>query len=489
MKVIEVKKDLKYREKIENYEYFENSFHSDVYKKAWQNFKDIYDNYINIENKKKENTNIKEYNDNNLLEQDNENRIIAFVGDRGTGKSSTMFSFAKALSNNNYLKQQDPEISKIIFEQIAIDPSFFEDNENIIELIVAKLFKKLKITISKSNIKDNYNGKRELLVVFEEVYRNIKTIEKKEKFIENDEIVEQISNLASSSKLRDNLLNLFTKFLDFCYPDEIGNKFLLLIIDDFDLNIKHGNEMAEHIRKYLLNIPNLVILVSLNFDDLKDLIDKGNAEILEVILKNKFVTSENISPKSIKYLEKFIPYPRRIFMPEIQRYKDTIKLILDMETEKNIYEVTLNKLLTQELVYINKKQSIQSDIINELSNKIINLINQSKDPKNLKQIYLKEITDFFHTNRINAKNKESFQSKLETILEIKLEEKLLKLIYFKTGLILFENEGRNITLVPNTLRELRNFIFFLIDLEDSNYSKNTSDFEKYILENWVGINV
>jgi hypothetical protein len=503
MTVLEVKRDLRYREKIENYEEFTDSFHSDVYKRAWQIFKEIYDNSLYVDSKRtdpkknnvlnnEETKNKKENNKKNSLEQDNENRIIAFVGERGSGKSSAMNSFAEALTNNDYLKKQGLNIDEIFFEKVPIDPSFFEENENIIELIIAKLFENFKQILNKDDLKDNYHGKRDLLTLFEEVYKNIKTIEKHEKFIENDEIVEQISNLASSSKLKNNLLELFSKYLNFCYPEETGKKFLLFVIDDFDLNIKHGNEMAEHIRKYLLHIPNVIVLVSLNMEDLKELIDRGNAGILEVLLKHAFLTYEDVAPKSFKYLEKFIPYPRRIFMPEIQRYKNIINLKLDEEIEKEIAKIGLNDLLIKEFLFTLltiKEESAVKDhkILKDFSESIIGEI---ENLKNFKEICELKIDIFLNENRnFKLKDKERFLESIDSLSNIKLEEKLLILIYLKTGLLLFKNEGRNITLVPSTLREFRNFILFLIDLENENYSKNTNEFEKYLLENWIEKNV
>ena len=93
-----IKLGQEYKIRVEEISEFESSFFNGVYEKAKQNVLAI------IENKVIDNTNKSEY------ENDDEyNNIIAFVSERGTGKSSSMVSFSKALTEmitgRNYLQK------------------------------------------------------------------------------------------------------------------------------------------------------------------------------------------------------------------------------------------------------------------------------------------------------------------------------------------------------------------------------------------------
>ena len=75
--------DSEYKIKIEKGNEFNNSIFADVYRQARQNVADIL-SHSNDDNK-----------------HDSYNNIIAFTGERGKGKSSTMISFLNSLVNKN----------------------------------------------------------------------------------------------------------------------------------------------------------------------------------------------------------------------------------------------------------------------------------------------------------------------------------------------------------------------------------------------------
>mgnify|MGYP000493059334 CR=1 FL=1 len=79
-----------------------------------------------------------------------ENNIIAFCGDRGEGKSSVMMTFINALSNKDAWNQ-DPifssceHVKRTAFSRpVFIDPSTFDHVHNILEVVVARLYRELE---------------------------------------------------------------------------------------------------------------------------------------------------------------------------------------------------------------------------------------------------------------------------------------------------------------------------------------------------------
>ncbi|MCT4643661.1 MAG: hypothetical protein N4A74_01645 [Carboxylicivirga sp.] len=363
-----------YKIKIEKPEELNNSFFRDIYLKAAQATNDIVkESKENLDKREKV-----------FLDQHQEyNNIIAFVGERGTGKSSAMITFAEALLAINESKKNElfigDELSllrKQHYEALeVIDPSLFEKGENIFEVVLAQMFSKFE-----RYLKDNRNDhkpdeKRKVLELFEKVYQNLQTIRKNgDKY--DGEALETLSKLACGANLRQNFRELIKLFLKYIAPEN-QSSFLIIPIDDFDLNVSAVTEMTEQIRKYLM-IPNVVILMAANLDQLGEAIYKKCALDFHFLKKQNALKED---PKSIaeRYISKLIPERRRIFLPAIR--------------------IESNVLL---LDYNNKVDTIQKLILDE--------------------------------------------------------------IYLKTGIILTSNSAEPHLIIPESIRELKYFLSFLVTL-------------------------
>lgn len=154
-KTIEIRDNEELKIKIEKLEEFDNSIFANVYKRATESTVGI----VNNENK----------------EHKDQNNIIAFVGARGTGKSSAMISFANALKNKKEgdIDKYEPfkDLKNWNFSEIdTIDPSMLENNESIFEIIIAKMFAKFKTHVENQNIDTDLDDKRDLLRSFQNEY-------------------------------------------------------------------------------------------------------------------------------------------------------------------------------------------------------------------------------------------------------------------------------------------------------------------------------
>ena len=82
--------------------------------------------------------------DNRVSPEESPNNIIAFVGERGSGKTSCMSSVAELLAPEKLheIKSKYTAIEKHQFENIGIiDPSYFDQTHNIVAMVVARLYK------------------------------------------------------------------------------------------------------------------------------------------------------------------------------------------------------------------------------------------------------------------------------------------------------------------------------------------------------------
>lgn len=244
------------------------------------------------------------------------NNIIAFVGERGTGKTSCMISFAESLKKLDEVKGVEKEcfekLKKNKGEYIltdVIDPSLLAENSNILEIVLANMFKSFKEEVG--NKIDKQDKKREVLTAFTEVYDNLKTIYSSKEVLFKNDGIDALLKLSASSDLKKNMTKLVEKYLEFIVDDNEKEKTLIIQVDDIDLNTKHAYEMVEQIRKYLI-IPNVIILMAVKLDQLSDIIKQNYLVEYKESLEREEVSTEEVSNMVERYLEKLIPEERRI---------------------------------------------------------------------------------------------------------------------------------------------------------------------------------
>lgn len=132
------------------------------------------------------------------------NNIISFCGDRGTGKTSCMMSF----------KSQCERDFKDCFFLKEIDPSFFDDTHNIIELVVGSLYS----VLSSRRKEDEYDdSKRDDLVrQFNKVMIYLKYLAKPEDKEHYYDGLQELEALSVGLSLQDSIQELFSIFFEVC---------------------------------------------------------------------------------------------------------------------------------------------------------------------------------------------------------------------------------------------------------------------------------
>ena len=72
----------------------------------------------------------------NFSEQPVDNNIISFLGERGSGKTSCLYSIKEIFSHPKY----NVDFSKDTEFLNIIDPSFFDEHHNILEIFIGELY-------------------------------------------------------------------------------------------------------------------------------------------------------------------------------------------------------------------------------------------------------------------------------------------------------------------------------------------------------------
>lgn len=290
-----------YKIKIEEAKNFDTSIFKEVYEEALKNV-------VEIVNQSSKNG-----------EYDDFNNIIAFTGERGKGKSSSMISFRNVLVSNvdNKKEWKSLKNSSVLgtkFAQIDIvDPSLFRGEESLFEIILAQMFQKFQLEINETNCKLNDDDRRNIIKQFQEVFENLQIIKADRKDLYKKDSIEVLSRLATSSNLRDCFRKLVITYLEKFEKFGKDEGFLVIAIDDFDLNISGTYEMLEDIRQFLIQ-SNIIILIACKLEQLQ--------EVVELYYKDKKIT---INPefKAKKYIDKMIPFGRRLLLPDLKVLSNT----------------------------------------------------------------------------------------------------------------------------------------------------------------------
>lgn len=318
------------------------------------------------------------------------NNIVSFCGDRGTGKTSCMMSF----KNQCEIENSDCYFLK------EIDPSFFDDTHNIIELTVGNMYSVM--TSAQSNDDYNEEVRDNLVCQFNKVMIYMKYLAKPEDKEHYYDGLQELEALSVGMSLQESIEILIGLFLEY-----VRKEFLVITIDDLDLNIQGAYLMSEHIRKYLTNKKS-IILLGVKIEQLIDAVQRNLEHIQQVDCKESH-------DMAVKYVTKLIPVSSRINMPLLEDYCD------------------------YELSYTYKNVNGESQ------------------------------TDEYHS----------------------VKEAVTHSIFWRTGYLFYNSQGRSSQVVPKSLRSLRQLVHMLygMPLHDKNspetHKQNQRQFKQYFFNTWT----
>ena len=267
------------------------------------------------------------------------NTAIAFVGGRGTGKSSAMQSFS------NYL-QIGPKTGDGVWQGCTdalpkfvalptIDSSQISKNETVIGRMSAAMlagFRKEQKSLSLEN-------KQEFLSCAKEVNELAVLLQTGEWFKCGDKLLTNTERICgmkfSVRKLVNSYLNIVCK----------GNAYLIITIDDLDMGIQSAYSIMEEIRQYL-SIPHVVVLVSID-ETLLDAVVRSSINDFMKVSKPDDDHKLLVKDLSYRYLEKLFPVSRRHHTPRL-----TSKQLCEWESKGFVDDAPLKEELGGKPLYV-----------------------------------------------------------------------------------------------------------------------------------------
>lgn len=278
--------------------------------------------------------------------------IIAFTGGRGTGKTSTMLSYMEFLKDyyrhahseeektkmgDLYFRNMNNEkVKELMFTGLEhIDASLLGSrSDDVLRNILPKMLKKWhdeeRRSYRDSGIvrdEDYAYKKRHIQMLFNNVYKSLRDLNSSKDILEsdNDMFMETLENLSLTWNLRQSFQELVEAYLDIMeYPGSKGkihlnNHFLVISLDDLDMNIEHGFELLEEVRKYLM-VPNVIVLLTASYSQLEMLCVEHYTRAFKKTKKYKR-TKEYIERLAKEYLEKILPVHCQVAMEPVHGWK------------------------------------------------------------------------------------------------------------------------------------------------------------------------
>lgn len=307
---------------------FDNSLFRRVYKRAYS----IVQENVNIQLEKD-----RMHHDN----EENIDNVITFMGRRGTGKSSAMHSFMKALLDNDNAKDSGMLKDYTVYntERIGeetirfigidwIDASLLEQGENIFEAILAKMLNELL----KNNTEQRHDSRsyemKNLYNEFASIYK--KHLNLKQRILNDnysmESAVADLRDLSRSSDIRGKFQELIKRYIhieSYCGDEYRMEKkhetFLVVAIDDIDMNIDSGFEILEKLQRYL-KVERLIILIAVNYEQMRLCCEKHFAKVFDnndIYERDK--RKEYVGLLADQYLEKALPSYARVYLPSLKK--------------------------------------------------------------------------------------------------------------------------------------------------------------------------
>lgn len=292
-----------YVEKIEN-EKNEHLYFEQEYKDARKLIKEI----VDVQGTKNDNREQRKDKKNKIKKYGCNNRIL-FTGQRGCGKTSVMRSLAEYLSSedNPEFRPKDDKDKEydVKFSCLPmVDPSHFDNNNNILLTVITSMFSEAKRRMKED--REDVFGREELLKQFEKVFKSLDSIKSEL----SSYTLESLNRKSDAEDLREKMNKLVDRYLH--YQGCGDESRLILLIDDIDMSVSYAPEMLEQLRKYL-ELDNLIILMSANLGQLSNEMREKYSSAFQYTLKDSNqALSIDVEDLATKYLLKLFPTSRRV---------------------------------------------------------------------------------------------------------------------------------------------------------------------------------
>ena len=273
-----------------------------------------------------------------------------------------MISFSTALANMHNINELNPAIKDSFWDESIrnsrflvlepIDPTTLEQTDSIIRTIISRMFQQFsEKSFQGYRNQDKRESQQRLLQLFQTCFRLADQQKDTERHNEDYDDLQRLTELGDSSNFKKELNRLIYSYLAFMLDDETtsykhsnASRFLIIQIDDADMNTTNAYEVVEDVRKYCV-LPNVIILFATDMSLLEQTVEHYFVKSFDTIIYGGLdgdrvskhtakISRERCHKTAISYLEKLIPGLHRINLPDIdaELRNSMRKVYLNFET-------------------------------------------------------------------------------------------------------------------------------------------------------------
>lgn len=269
---------------------------------------------------------------------------VPFIGDRGSGKSSMMYSVLRRLDNYNHCAEDDEpterktqrafwlgeENDTVRFVALdMIDANVMKRTEDLVEIILSRLLALLE-ELDNSGRYDL----RELYRKLSELYKSMHNLYWQDSFRAEEAGIVGLKRLADSQRAIRSFQEFVAQLLQWLGSNVYhqNSVYLVIAVDDLDMyqgskNEKEGDkfQLLQQIYDYL-RIPGVIVLMTFNENILRQNCLSHFRKLYlgtERYAEETPAEQDQIDSLARQFLFKLFPQERRIYLPDFQRMDST----------------------------------------------------------------------------------------------------------------------------------------------------------------------
>lgn len=297
--------------------------------------------------------------------------VFTFFGKRGTGKTTAMNEFCEILSKLEYdnekrrwlaqsLEKQEQSIlenKKFKFHVLKpIDASLLEDKENLFELIMANIYLEFQNKMEQSS---NYHHEEDyqkdktskIMRLFSDIFKSYRLINGHR---DEDEygnfIVSKMQLLRGSKHLEEQVIGLIEELFKIS-NDKCDYEYIVIPIDDLDLNVKHGYEMLEQLQKYF-SYYKIVVLIAIDYEQMGLVCEEHfRREMQKTTDAYKGDGREHARELANDYMTKIFQFSQRMYMPDMRRLSRKCEIIVEGYKRLKVKNFIMNKVAQSMFIF------------------------------------------------------------------------------------------------------------------------------------------
>lgn len=262
--------------------------------------------------------------------RDEQNNILSFIGKRGSGKTTAMDEFCRILDSLDAKEEsrwwiQQTE-NREIYDQLKnrsfkfhilqpIDASLFDESGDLFEQIIANLYRYFDKQAKEGYIdlcSENNSCAGMYTDIMKRYYSNIGDKANRGTYFS---VANMRSFASDNNEIQEKIIELIDVYLN---GRKWDYEYIVITIDDIDLNIGLGYKMLEQIQKYFA-YSRIIILVSMDYDQMRMVCEK---HFWNCLGGKDRITSEKYNQQYIKNLTKDVMtkifhISQRIYLPDL----------------------------------------------------------------------------------------------------------------------------------------------------------------------------